>query len=69
LIEENDHLQIVEIKASSTVKSDMFKEMDRFQSLDPDNPIKKTLVYGGTEAQKRSNYNVVPWNQLGVGKW
>jgi hypothetical protein len=47
----------------------MFKEMDRFQSLDPDNPIKKTLVYGGTEAQKRSNYNVVSWNQLGVGKW
>lgn len=69
LIEENDQLQIVEIKASSTIKSDMFAEMDRFQALDADRPMKKILVYGGDEMQKRTNYQVIPWSKLGMGKW
>lgn len=68
IIEENDQISIIEIKAGSTIKSDMFKELDRFQSLDTSTKMKKVLVYGGEEIQKRTNYHILPWDEIGLYK-
>ncbi len=49
----------VEIKAGMTINRDYFKGLDYFAGLFP-TPYGRGLVYGGNEAQQRSNASVYP---------
>jgi len=55
---------VAEIKATQTVKTSLFAEMDRFEMLAAPEPVKKMLVYGGDENEQRTKYNVVSWKNL-----
>lgn len=55
---------IFEVKATQTIKSNLFAGMDYFEAIAGDAKIKKTLIYGGTENQKRSKYSVLAWRDI-----
>lgn len=52
---------IYEIKASRTISSSLFKQLDFFESLVPEQQVKKVLIYGGSEDQKRTKYDIRSW--------
>lgn len=55
---------ILEVKASQTIKSEFFGNMDFFEAIADNVKIKKTLVYGGSENQKRTKYNILSWQNI-----
>jgi predicted AAA+ superfamily ATPase len=62
IIEESNALTAIEIKAGETISRDYFKGLDYFAGL---NTMKtdKILLYGGKEAQSRSNeIRIKPWH-------
>jgi predicted AAA+ superfamily ATPase len=62
IIEESNALTAIEIKAGETISRDYFKGLDYFAGL---NTMKtdKILLYGGNEAQSRSNeIRIKPWH-------
>lgn len=55
----------VEIKATKTITNELFKQLDKFEThLAPYTPIQKTLVYGGSDSQHRTNYEVKSWREV-----
>jgi len=55
----------VEIKATKTITNELFKQLDKFEThLAPSTPIQKTLVYGGSDSQHRTNYEVKSWREV-----
>lgn len=61
LIKTHNGFDIFEIKATHTISSSLFKELDYFEELTPGLSIKKHLIYGGDEDQKRTKYDVISW--------
>lgn len=55
---------LYEIKATETINSGLFKQMDRFESIANPATIAKTLIYGGSESQNRTKYRVVSWRDV-----
>jgi len=66
LVEHNEKLSIVEIKASSTIKNEHFKGLNYFGALEGSNVKSKNLIYTGALNQKRSQLNVVSWKETGA---
>ncbi len=64
LFNNGEGLEIMEIKSSTTIHNRMFEGLDYFSRISDEPVIKKSLVYGGSEFQKRSNYTIMPWSQL-----
>ncbi len=64
LWQDDERLNLVEIKATQTIMSDLFKGMAYFENLAPQLVKSKTLVYAGMENQQRSSENVVSWYAL-----
>ncbi len=64
LWQDDERLNLVEIKATQTIMSDLFKGMAYFENLAPELVKSKSLVYAGMENQQRSNENVVSWYDL-----
>jgi uncharacterized protein len=64
LIEEGKNLKIVEIKSGKTIKTDFFKSLNRFEKLASNFTVKKYLIYGGDESQKRTIAEVFSWNEV-----
>ncbi|MCC5917475.1 MAG: ATP-binding protein [Cryomorphaceae bacterium] len=64
LFRDGLHLNLIEIKAGKTIKSDMFKHLDFVAELIPDLEAKKTLIYGGDENQKRTNHQIASWRKM-----
>jgi predicted AAA+ superfamily ATPase len=65
LLAEGPDLFPIEIKAGMTVTRDYFKGLAYFARVFPDNiPRGSGLVYGGENAQKRSDVTVVPFFHL-----
>ncbi len=65
LIEDEGTLHLYEIKASSTIQNKMFAGLDYFNNIsEGENIAEKNLVYSGDEAQNRTDYQIIPWNQL-----
>lgn len=56
-----------EIKATKTIKSDLFQQLDKFESYMTPDTVQKNLVYGGNESQKRTKYNVISWREASEG--
>lgn len=65
IIQNGLQLNLVEIKASQTIMSDMFDGLNRLEKLSGKKDIIKTLVYGGNEQQTRSLGEVIPWKDFG----
>jgi hypothetical protein len=60
-MKNNEGFSIFEIKATKTVSSNLFKEMDRFEEVVAPIEVNKTLIYGGSENEKRTKYRVLSW--------
>jgi hypothetical protein len=64
LMKKGQGFSIYEIKATQTINSNLFKEMDRFEEISTPTPVSKTLIYGGAENEKRSKYHVLSWKNI-----
>ncbi|MCF6294316.1 MAG: ATP-binding protein [Flavobacteriaceae bacterium] len=64
LIEEGKSLKIVEIKSGKTIKTDFFKSLNRFEKLASDFSVKKYLIFGGNESQKRTIAQIFSWDEV-----
>ncbi|WP_285059716.1 ATP-binding protein [Pedobacter ginsengisoli] len=64
LIKTHNGFDIFEIKATQTISSALFKELDYFEELTPNLTIKKSLIYGGDEDQQRTRYHVISWKNV-----
>lgn len=62
--QEDEKLNLVEIKASETIMSDMFKGLTYFEKLAPDLIKSKTLIHTGLFYQFRNEVNVRSWKEL-----
>ena len=61
--ETGNGIHAIEIKSGSTVASDYFASLKRVADLVP-NVSSKTVVYGGTDRQSRTDYEVTPASGL-----
>ena len=61
-----DGFRIYEVKATQTISRDLFKGLDRFGDVAAPAPVEKTLIYGGGENQRRTNYRVLSWQHIGA---
>ncbi len=57
--------EAVEFKATETIMPNLFKGLNFYEKLSEKTRLKKYLVYGGNENQKRTATNVVPWKNFG----
>ncbi|TFF40695.1 ATP-binding protein [Mucilaginibacter psychrotolerans] len=64
LMKNSNGFDVYEVKATQTVTSALFKELDRFAGLVSPEEVNKTLIYGGSENQQRSNYRVLSWKDI-----
>ena len=61
LSKQEGNFQLFEIKSTLTVLPKLIKTLEYFSGLVPDKNVVKNLIYGGTENQERSNFNVLGW--------
>ena len=66
LLDHADGLQLVEIKASQTVSSPLFKNLRTVAALLGDRVKSQHLIYGGEERQNRTGVDVLPYGQAGA---
>ncbi len=64
LLEEGSKLIPIEIKSSSTLNSNLFENLIKWQEVAQDQAIKGTLIYAGSEQQTREKVTVTPWSLL-----
>jgi predicted AAA+ superfamily ATPase len=62
--QDDDLLNVIEIKSTKTITTDLFKEINYFENLAKDEIKSKSLVYAGNDNQQRTNANVLSWNQF-----
>ena len=64
VLEAGGKMTAVEVKAGETIAGDYFRHMDYFDSI-TDGPLKKLLIYNGTESQQRSgNLRIMNWKGI-----
>lgn len=66
LFQNGEYINLIEIKSSSTIKSDMFKQLDYVSNLIKDFKTKKILIYGGEKNQSRTNYSIYSWKDINI---
>ena len=66
LFKDANFTYLIEIKASKTIKIDMFKNLNFLSDIMYNEPNKKLLIYGGDENQKRSHYDILSWKNLDI---
>jgi predicted AAA+ superfamily ATPase len=64
LMKTGQGFSIFEIKATQTISTALFKEMDRFEEIAAPAPVNKTLIYGGSENEKRTKYDILSWQNI-----
>jgi len=64
LLKKGQGFSIFEFKATQTVSSALFKEMDRFEAIATPAKVDKTLIYGGPENEARTKYKVLSWRNV-----
>lgn len=60
----DEGFSVFEIKATQTVTPDLFKNLNKFEVTASSKKVEKTLIYGGSENQKRSEYKVLSWQRI-----
>ena len=68
LLRRSDHWLAVEVKSASTLATDFFKSLRRFEALVDGTleglPLRRVLIYGGGQRQRRHGIDVVPWTGI-----
>lgn len=64
LLPTDNGFSAFEIKATQTITSDLFKNLDKFELNASPQKVEKTLIYGGLENQKRSQYKILSWKSI-----
>ena len=64
LVKTAEGFDIFEIKATQTISTSLFKQLDKFELLTPELKVRKTLIYSGVENQQRTKYNVLGWKSI-----
>jgi predicted AAA+ superfamily ATPase len=64
LLADGRQFHAIEIKAGATVNPDYFRGLKAFARLFPDAIKSGGVIYGGTQAQPRSDWPVTPWRRL-----
>ncbi|MBW3469762.1 ATP-binding protein [Arthrospiribacter ruber] len=64
LVDKGDKIDIIEFKASQTIKTQMFDGLAKFEEISQIQNLNKSLVYGGDTTQKRSAGNLVSWRRV-----
>jgi predicted AAA+ superfamily ATPase len=62
--QKSELLNLVEIKASETIKSEMFKGLSYFEKLKPELIESKSVVHSGLFNQERTIGNVLSWKDI-----
>lgn len=65
MADKGDEMEIFEFKASQTIKTEMFYGLNKFEEISQIQNLKKFLVYGGKESQKRSSGKLLSWKDFG----
>lgn len=66
MVDKGDQMDIIEFKASQTIKTQMFDGLAKFEEISQIKNLNKSLVYGGNTSQKRSAGNLVSWSEFGL---
>ena len=66
IVQDGLALNLTEFKSTQTIMSDLFKGLQYFKQHSGMTNLKKTLVYTGSDFQKRTDADVVPWMEFGV---
>lgn len=61
---EGSQVHAIEIKAGATINRDYFKGLRKFKNAFPDKFLDGTVIYGGEEAQHRSDWTVRSWKDV-----
>ncbi len=73
LVDDGLRRNLVEVKAGKTIASEAFRGLKHWQSLIGASAstveTSRLLVYGGTDASRRSDIDVVPWLDLAGHEW
>lgn len=71
VVEGPDRLRLVEAKAARTASPGLFAKALRVRDelARSSRPCEVVLVYGGDEAQRRSDARLVPWTRLHEERW
>lgn len=64
IIQDDELLNVIEIKSTKTISKDLFKGLSYFQDLAKEKVKTNSIIYAGLENQKRSTGNVVSWFDL-----
>lgn len=64
IVDKGDQMDIIEFKASETIKTQMFDGLSKFEEISQIKNLNKSLVYGGDTSQKRSAGNLVSWREF-----
>jgi len=65
VLETKGNTQVVtEIKSAKTLKNDFFKGLQWYEKIAKKYSIKKKLVYGGDDNQKRTEAEVISWRNI-----
>lgn len=65
IVQDGLSMNLIEMKSTKTIMSALFSGLKYFEKNSKINKIKKALVYTGTEFQKRSSINIIPWSDFG----
>lgn len=57
-------LNLVEIKSAQSFNPKFMKVFKYFESIIVDKKVNNSIIYAGGEIQKRSNFELLPWNQF-----
>jgi len=66
IIEKNQTLIPVEIKAGQTVSQDFFKGLVKWQNIAGDAASKGMLIYAGAQSYEKQEGHVVSWKDIGL---
>lgn len=64
--DDRGQLHAIEIKASSTIKTEFFKGLNYFKKISGLDDLGRTLVYSGLQDQKRTEVMVKSWKSIGI---
>ncbi len=71
IVEHPSRLTLVEAKSAQTASTSLFAGVNRVRGhlTEPSRPCDVVVAYGGKEAQRRSDAELVPWASLHESKW
>ena len=64
LTKRGNNFDIFEIKSSQTILPKLFKGLNYFDSISNGLVKNKTIIYGGDESQKRTDFSILSWKDF-----